>query len=83
MDVGSIISTDTSGAWISENHAYISNNNIVYKVNLINGEIEWSSEVEGDCDRQTVVVEKNRVYYTTLKGVVGCLQVEDGKKYGI
>ena len=80
LDVGSIISTDTSGAWISENHAYISNNNIVYKVNLINGEIEWSSEVEGDCDRQTVVVEKNRVYYTTLKGVVGCLQVEDGKK---
>lgn len=75
---GSIISTDTSGAWIEGDFVYLTNNNTIFKFNLVTGKFEWDVNVNGDCDRETVVVDENRLYYTTLNGVAGCLSTDDG-----
>ncbi|QMS96997.1 PQQ-binding-like beta-propeller repeat protein [Streptococcus equinus] len=75
---GSIISSDTSGAWLEGDYVYLTNNNIIYKFNLISGEFSWRVSVEGDCDRETVVIDDERLYYTTLSGIAGCLSVVDG-----
>lgn len=80
VDLGSgrIISSDTSGAWIQGDRLLVSNNDEILCLRADNGSLEWMQRVAGKVHRHVVVSDDNNVFYTTLKGVVGSLDLRDG-----
>lgn len=82
VDLGEsyVISSDTSGFWLENSTIYIGSSTSIYKINAKTGKILWEQETEGIASRHIPITDDANVYYTTLKGVFGCLTKEDGKK---
>lgn len=78
LGIGSIISTDTSGFWLQNGYIYASNNDYIFKISAQDGRIIWRKEVYGNVHRHTVVADKEAIYYSTLKGEFGSLDLESG-----
>lgn len=75
-----VISSDTSGFWVQDDEIIMPYNNKVLKINGNNGEIIWNTEVVGFVGRHTVVSDGKNIFYTTLKGKIGCLDLNTGNK---
>lgn len=80
LGVGSVISTDSSGFWLDKEYLYTANDNILFKIDISNGQIIWKVRTKGDADRQFPVVDDNQVYYTTLLGYIESVDKVDGHK---
>lgn len=76
----SVISTDTSGFWYDDEYVYVNCDDKIYRIDSNNGNIVWTQSVNGICGRHIPIVDDTRLYYTTLRGNIGCLDKKDGKK---
>lgn len=77
---GSVISTDSSGFWLDGEYLYTANDDVLFKVNISNGQIVWKVRTKGDADRQFPIADDNQVYYTTLSGYIESIDKSDGHK---
>lgn len=76
LDKSCVISADTSGFFISDNYLYVSCENFLYKINYIENEIIWKKSLNGYAGRHIPVVDHEYIYYTTLNGLVGKVNLE-------
>lgn len=79
IGVSEIISSDTSGFWVSNESILIGCNNEIVLLDK-NLNIIWRKAVEGIVSRHVVVSDDYNIYYTTLKGTIGSLSIKDGKE---
>ena len=73
-----VISSDTSGIWLKDDFAFASCGHDIICFDLKVGKELWRTRVFGFCGRHFPVVDSQRVYYTTLKGEVGCADILNG-----
>jgi outer membrane protein assembly factor BamB len=75
-----VISSDTSGFWIEGQDVIVSYYNEIILINGSNGFIKWRKKVNGFVGRHLPVSDGNRIYYTTMLGIIGCLEKKSGNK---
>ena len=73
-----VISSDTSGLWVAGDMAYATCEKYVICIDLNIGKEKWRTEVLGFAGRHFPIVQNDRVYYTTLRGELGCLETNSG-----
>lgn len=76
---GNIISSDVSGVWLQGDRAYVTNNNVATCLDAETGCVIWSAQTPGNVHRHAVVSDGEGVYFTTLTGNFGKLNIEDGR----
>lgn len=75
-----IISSDTSGFYLSNNIVIVNSSSSIYKIDANNGKIVWVTEVEGICGRHISVTDSKFIFYTTINGTYGVINYHDGRK---
>jgi outer membrane protein assembly factor BamB len=73
-----IVSADTIGITWKNDIGFIGGDNLIISFRANDGKVLWTSNVEGFAGRQVCSIDDNHVYYTTLSGVVGALNIANG-----
>lgn len=73
-----IISSDTSGFWILEDNIILPCNDEIILINALNFEIIWRKKVSGFVGRHVVISDEKNIYYTTLRGKIGSIDIKTG-----
>lgn len=73
-----VISADTIGISWKNGIGFIGGDNQLTCFQANDGKVLWTANVEGFAGRQVCSVDDSHVYYSTLSGVVGALDVKDG-----
>jgi hypothetical protein len=73
-----IISADTIGIFWKNGLGFIGGDNLLTCFHINDGRILWTANVEGFAGRQVCTVDDNHVYYSTLSGIVGALDIKNG-----
>ena len=75
-----VISSDTSGISWKNSKGFVGGDDKIVCFDAKNGNILWTKNVEGFAGRHICNVDEYRVYYTTLKGVIGALGITTGQQ---
>jgi outer membrane protein assembly factor BamB len=75
---GPIVSSDTCGVAWQNGKGFVGGDGTITCLDAQNGRIIWVSQVHGFAGRQICTLTHDCVYYTTLDGVVGALNLSDG-----
>lgn len=75
---GRVISSDSSGAWKESSKLLVGNGNELVCMDIESGTTIWKRKLAGRVDRHCSVSDGQSVYYSTLRGEVGCLSLNDG-----
>lgn len=73
-----IISADTIGITWKNGIGFVGGDNLIICFQVNDGKVLWTANVEGFAGRQVCSVDDSHVYYSTLSGVVGALDVKNG-----
>lgn len=73
-----IISADTIGIFWKNGLGFVGGDNLLTCFHANDGKILWKANVEGFAGRQVCTVDDNHVYYSTLSGIVGALDIKSG-----
>jgi outer membrane protein assembly factor BamB len=74
----SIVSADTVAIACKDGTGFVGGDNLIVSFRAEDGKILWTSNVEGFAGRQACSIDNSRIYYTTLSGVCGALNIFDG-----
>lgn len=75
---GNVVSSDSAGLLWHGNLAIVGVKNAVVAVDLFNGQTLWTCLVTGDASRHQCRRIGQRIFYTTLAGAVGAVDLDDG-----
>lgn len=78
-----VISLDTSGFFVDNEFVYVPCEEQLFKINYITKEVVWSNKVGGYAGRHLPIVYKGNIYYTTINGLVGKMNVDGDKIWEI
>lgn len=73
-----VVSADTIGVTWQNEIGFIGGDNLIMSFRANDGKILWTSKVEGFAGRQACSIDDKNVYYSTLSGVVGALNIING-----
>lgn len=73
-----IISADTVGISWKNGVGFVGGHNLITSFEANGGKILWTTNVEGFAGRQVCSIDDHHVYYSTLSGIVGALNIENG-----
>lgn len=73
-----VISGDTTGISWRQGLGFVGGDNLIICFRVNDGKIVWTTNVHGFAGRHVCTVDDHHVYYSTLSGVVGALDVNDG-----
>lgn len=75
---GGIVSSDVSGLLNCNDSLIAGGPGHVVSVSKSTGLVQWHTEIEGDASRHACTREGDSVYFTTLDGTVGALDLNSG-----
>ncbi|MBS0621779.1 MAG: PQQ-binding-like beta-propeller repeat protein [Verrucomicrobia bacterium] len=78
LSKSTIISADTVGISWSKGVGFVGGDHQIVSFQANDGKVLWTANIEGFAGRQVCSVDDSRVYYSTLSGVVGALNIENG-----
>lgn len=78
ISAGPIVSSDTCGVIWKGRTGFVGGDNIILCFEAQSGKVIWRTAVEGFAGRQTCVVDETSLYYVTLSGRVGALDLMTG-----
>ena len=78
-----VISSDTSGFFVDNEFVYVPCEEQLFKINYKTKEVVWSNKVGGYAGRHLPIVYKGNIYYTTINGLVGKMNVDGDKIWEI
>ena len=78
ISISSIVSADTVAIVWKDNIGFVGGNNLIVSFKINDGTVLWTSKVEGFAGRQACSIDDSHVYYSTLSGVVGALNIANG-----
>ena len=75
---GQIISSETSGFALHENHIYVAAGKSIHCIRMEDGSIVWTRLMPDIVGRQIPTLHAHRIYIPSTKGKIHCLRMEDG-----
>lgn len=76
---GHIISSDTSGFFLSEGRILVNCDNYVKCLDANTGMTIWTTKISGNGGRHIPVCDLEFVFYTTINGYYGCINIRNGQ----
>ncbi|MET1113792.1 MAG: PQQ-binding-like beta-propeller repeat protein [Comamonas sp.] len=78
LGAGQIISSETSGFVVHDNHIYCAAGKSIHCIRVLDGIIAWTRPMPDIVGRQIPTLHNNGIYIASTKGHVYCLHTEDG-----